>query len=66
MTWMNLKPVDQLDNASYAIHRDIRMINVPLSTQTKLLEDVQTEEEEVAEEEEPRQFVRNYVFIRNM
>jgi hypothetical protein len=66
MTWMNLKPVDQLDNASYAIHGDIRMINVPLSTQTELLEDVRTEEEEVAEEEEPRQYVRNYVFICNM
>jgi hypothetical protein len=57
MTWMNLKPVDQLDNASCAMHGDIRMINVPLSIQTELLEDVRTEEEEVAEEEEPRQFV---------
>jgi hypothetical protein len=66
MTWMNLKPVDQLDNASYVMHGDIRMINVPLSTQTELLEDFRTEEEEVAEEEEPRQFVRNYVFICNL
>jgi hypothetical protein len=66
MTWINLKPVDQLDNAFYAMHRDIRMINVPLSTQTELLEDVRTEEEDLAEEEEPRQFVRNYVFICNM
>jgi hypothetical protein len=66
MTWMNLKPVDQLDNASYAVHGDIRMINVPFSTQTELLENVRTEKEEVAEEEEPRQFVRNYVFICNM
>jgi hypothetical protein len=63
---MNLKLVDQLDNASYAIHGDIRMINVPLSTQTELLEDVRTEEEEVAKEKETRQFVRNYVFIYNM
>jgi hypothetical protein len=66
MTWMNLKPVDQLDNASYAIHGDIRMINVSLSTQTELLEDVRTVEEEVAEEEERRQFVRNYVLICDM
>jgi hypothetical protein len=66
MTWINLKPVDQLDNASYAVHGDIRMINVPLSTQTKLLENVRTKEEEVAEEEEPRQFVTNYVFICNI
>jgi hypothetical protein len=54
MTWMNLKPVDQLDNAFYAMHGDIRMINVPLSTLTELLEDVRTVEEEVAEEEERR------------
>jgi hypothetical protein len=60
---MNLKPVDQLDNASYAVFGNIRMINIPLSTQTELLEDIRTEEEEVAEEEEPRQFMRNYVFI---
>jgi hypothetical protein len=66
MTWMNLKLVDQLDNASYAMHGDIRMINVSLSAQTELLEDVRTEKEEVAEEEEPRQFVRNYIFICNM
>jgi hypothetical protein len=66
MTWMNLKPVNQLDNASYAMYGDMRMINVPLSTQTEQLEDMRTEEEEVAEEEEPRQFVRNYVFICNM
>jgi hypothetical protein len=51
---MNLKLVDQLDNASYAIHVDIRMINVQLSTQTELLEDIRTVEEEVAEEEERR------------
>jgi hypothetical protein len=66
MTWMNLKPVDQLDNAFYVVHGDIRMINVSLSTQTKLLEDVRIEEEEVVEEEEPRQFVTKYVFIYNM
>jgi hypothetical protein len=66
MTWMNLKLVDKLDNTSYAMHGDIRMINVPLSTQTELLEDVRTEEEEVAKEEEPRQFVRNYVLICNV
>jgi hypothetical protein len=54
MTWMNLKLVDQLDNAFYAIHGDIRMINVRLSTQTELLEDVRPVEEEVAEEEERR------------
>jgi hypothetical protein len=54
MIWMNLKPVDQLDNASYAIHGDIRMINIPLSIQTELLEDVRTMEEGVAEEEERR------------
>jgi hypothetical protein len=66
MTWMNLKLVDQLDNTSYAMHGDIRMINVPISTQTELLEDVRTEEEEVAEEEEPRQFMRNYVLICNV
>jgi hypothetical protein len=54
MTWMNLKLVDQLDNASYAIHGDIRMINVQFSTQIKLLEDVRTVEEEVVEEEERR------------
>jgi hypothetical protein len=48
------------------VHGDIRMINVLLSTLTELLEDVRTVEEEVAEEEEPRQFVRNYVFIYNM
>jgi hypothetical protein len=54
MIWMNLKLVDQLDNASYAIHGDIRMINIQLSTQTELLEDVRTVEEEVAEEEERR------------
>jgi hypothetical protein len=53
--------VDQLDNASYAMHGDIRMINVPLSIQTELLEDVRTEEEEVAEEEEPRKFVWNSI-----
>jgi hypothetical protein len=53
---MNLKPVDQLDNDSYAMYGDIRMINVTLSTRTELLEDVRTEEEEVAEEEEPRRF----------
>jgi hypothetical protein len=51
---MNLKPVDQLDNASYVIHGDIRMINVPLSILTELFEDVRTVEEEVAEEEEHR------------
>jgi hypothetical protein len=66
MTWMNLKPVDQLDNASYVIHGDIRMINVPLSTLTELLEDVRTVEEEVAEEEERRYYVRNYINICNM
>jgi hypothetical protein len=54
MTWMNLRPVDQLDNVSYAIHGDIRMINVPLTTLTELLEDVRTVEEEVVEEEERR------------
>jgi hypothetical protein len=64
MTWMNLKPVDQLNNASYAMHGDIRMINVPLSTQTELLKDVRTMKEEV--EEERRQFVRNYILICNM
>jgi hypothetical protein len=58
--------MDQLDNASYAVYGDIRMINVPLSTQTELLEDVRIEKKEVVEEEEPRQFVTNYVFIRNM
>jgi hypothetical protein len=36
------------------VHGDIRMINVPLSTQTELLEDMRIEEEEVMEEEEPR------------
>jgi hypothetical protein len=42
---MNMKPMAQLDNASYAMHGDIRMnINVPLSTLTELLEDVQTKE----------------------
>jgi hypothetical protein len=66
MAWMNLKPVDQLDNTFYAVHGDIRMINISLSTQTELLEDVRTEKEEVAEEKEPRQFVRNYVFICNI
>jgi hypothetical protein len=58
---MNLKPVAQLDNASYAMYGDLRMINVPLSTLTKLLEDVQTKEEEVTEEEERRQFVWNSI-----
>jgi hypothetical protein len=43
MTWMNLKPLAQLDNDSYAMHGDIRMINVPLSTLTVPLEDVPTE-----------------------
>jgi hypothetical protein len=61
MTWRNLKPVAQLDNASYAMHGDIRMINVPLSTLIELLEDVQTEEEEIAKEEEHRQFVWNSI-----
>jgi hypothetical protein len=66
MTWMNLKPMDQLDDTSYAAHGDIRIINVPLSTQTERLEDVRTEEEEVAKEEKSRQFVTNYVFICNI
>jgi hypothetical protein len=43
------------------MHGDIRMINIPLSTLTELLEDVQTEEEEVAEEEEHSQFVWNSI-----
>jgi hypothetical protein len=38
----------------------------PTFYQTELLEDVRIEEEEVVEEEEPRQFVTNYVFICNM
>jgi hypothetical protein len=43
------------------MHGDIRMINVPLSTLIELLEDVQTEEEEIAKEEEHRQFVWNSI-----
>jgi hypothetical protein len=57
-SWQSMQPADQavvsMSYASYAMHGDIRMINVPLSTQTELRKDVRTEEEEVAEEEEPR------------
>jgi hypothetical protein len=64
MTQMNLKPVAQLYNVFYAMYGDMRMINVPLTTQAELiLEDVATEEEEVTEEEERRQFVCKSILI---
>jgi hypothetical protein len=42
------------------------MINVPLTTLTELLEDIATEEGEVAEEEERRQFTCNSILICNL
>ena len=64
MTWMNLKPVAQLGNVSYAIITDIETLIVHSLAQAELLQESTGDEatkDEAIEQEEGEDVTRHYV-----